>query len=246
MGQKVNPFGMRLGIINNWSSKWYVDKKNYADHLIEDLKIKDYFKSYKFIKGLKDRNGRQMSAEISNIEIIRQPERINVILHTARPAIVLGEKGHRINSATKYIQNFVKDKKIDVKIREVKRPEINAQLVSENIARQLAGKGSFRRVLKRAISSATKLGIGGIKVKIAGRLGGAEMARTEEYKEGRIPLHTFRANIDYGFAESLTTYGKIGVRVWIFHKEIFKRNKKEDAGIILKKKSRKNNFRAEK
>lgn len=226
MGQKVNPIGLRLGINKTWKSKWYVDPREYANTLHEDLRIRKVLKELPETKG----------AEIANVEIVRQPQRITVVIESSRPGILIGTKGATIEKIGKKLQQEAGKKKIQLKIKELKKPEINAQIVSENIAKQLKSKGSFRKVLKSAVSSAMRGGAQGIKIRIAGRLAGAEMARVQQYKEGRVPLHTFRANIDYGFAEAFTTFGAIGVKVWVFHGEIFKRDMKEDAGVLLKKK----------
>lgn len=223
MGQKVNPNGLRIGINKSWKSKWYVDPREYADTLHEDLKLMAELKVCPETKG----------AEIADVEIIRHPQRITIVVHTSRPGIIIGAKGSNIEKIGVRLQKVV-DKKIQIKIKEVKKPETDANLIAENIARQLKSRGSFRRALKMAVSNAMKGGVQGIKVKIAGRLGGAEMARVAQYKEGRIPLHTFRADIDYGFAKSETTFGVIGVKVWVFNGEIFNRDRKDDAGLLVK------------
>ncbi len=228
MGQKVNPYGLRIGINKTWKSRWFVDPREYAATLHEDLKLR------KVIEECPETNG----AEIADVEIIRHPQRITIVVHTARPGVIIGAKGANIEKIGSMLQK-VAGKKIQLKIKEIKKPENNAQLVALNIARQLKARASFRRVLKSAISNAMKTGIQGIKIKISGRLGGAEMSRSEEHKEGRIPLHTLRANIDYGFAESHTTFGKIGIKVWIFHGEILKKDTKEDAGVLVKKRREK-------
>lgn len=225
MGQKVNPIGMRLGINKTWSSKWYVDPREYADTLHEDLALR---------KALADSPEAQ-GAEISEVEIIRHPQRITIVIHTSRPGIIIGAKGANIEKVGARLQK-VADKKIQLKIKEVKRPEVDAQIVALNIARQLKARGSFRRALKMAVNNAMKAGVQGIKVRVAGRLGGAEMSRTEQYKDGRVPLHTLRANIDYGTAEADTTFGVIGVKVWIFTGEVYRKDRKEDAGLLVRKK----------
>ncbi|RKX80109.1 MAG: 30S ribosomal protein S3 [Spirochaetes bacterium] len=227
MGQKVNPIGLRLKINKTWKSKWFVDPREYADTLHEDLILRREIKKCPEAKG----------AEIADVEIIRHPQRITIVIHTSRPGIIIGTKGTNIEKIGKRLQKLV-NKKIQLKIKEIKRPETNARLVAQGIARQLQSRASFRRALKMALANAMKAGVEGIKVRIAGRLGGAEMARIAQYKEGRIPLHTFRANIDYGFAEAYTTFGVIGVKVWIFHGEVYKKGKKEDAGVFLKKKEK--------
>ena len=225
MGQKVNPIGMRLGINKTWSSKWYVDPREYADTLHEDLALRKALAASPEAQG----------AEISEVEIIRHPQRITIVIHTSRPGIIIGAKGANIEKVGARLQKIA-DKKIQLKIKEVKRPEADAQIVALNIARQLKSRGSFRRALKMAVNNAMKAGVQGIKVRVAGRLGGAEMSRTEQYKDGRVPLHTLRANIDYGTAEADTTFGVIGVKVWIFTGEVYRKDRKEDAGLLVRKK----------
>jgi small subunit ribosomal protein S3 len=222
MGQKVNPIGLRLGINKSWDSRWY-SKKNYAKNLHEDIKIREYL------------DGRLGGGEVSKVEIIRYPEKLNIIIHTARPGIVIGRKGAEVENISKELQKFT-DKNIQIKIKEIKNPQLDAKLIAENIARQLVGRVAFRRAMKRAISNAIQGGARGIKVSCAGRLGGAEMARSEHYKEGMIPLHTFRADIDYGLAEAKTTFGAIGVKVWVYKGEIFRKDQRQDAGVLIKKK----------
>ncbi len=222
MGQKVNPYGLRIGINKGWKSKWYVDPREYAECLHEDLSLRKALLASPEAKG----------AEISDIEIIRQPQRITLMIHTARPGVLIGSKGATIEKVGKELQKL-SNKKLQVKIKEVKRPEADAQVVALNIARQLQGRGAFRRILKMTASSAMKAGCKGIKIKISGRLGGADMARSQEVKEGRIPLHTLRADIDYGFAEAHTTFGVIGVKVWIFNGEVYGNEQKEDAGLLV-------------
>jgi small subunit ribosomal protein S3 len=225
MGQKVNPIGLRLGINKTWSSKWYVDPREYADTLHEDLALR---------KALADSPEAQ-GAEISEVEIIRHPQRITIVIHTSRPGIIIGAKGANIEKVGARLQKIV-NKKIQLKIKEVKRPEVNAQIIAQNVARQLKSRGSFRRALKMAVNNAMKAGVQGVKVRVAGRLGGAEMSRTEQYKDGRVPLHTLRANIDYGTAEADTTFGVIGVKVWVFTGEVYRKDRKEDAGLLVRKK----------
>jgi len=202
VGQKVNPIGMRLGINRTWRSKWYVDPREYADTLHEDLKLR------KLIREMPE----TANAEISDVEIIRHPQRITLVIHTSRPGIIIGSKGATIEKIGDYLQKQV-TKKIQLKIKEVKKPEVDAQIISLGIARQLKSRASFRRTLKMALTNAMRNGAQGIKVVISGRLGGAEMSRTESVRAGRVPLHTLRANIDYGFSESETTFGVIGVKV---------------------------------
>jgi len=207
MGQKVHPYGFRLGIIRNWESKWY-NKKNYSEILHEDLKIRKYI------------NEKLKSAEVARVEIIRWPERVTINLYTAKPAFVIGRKGKDVDELKKSLQKLT-PKRLHLNILEVKTPEIDAQLVSDKIATQLRSRVSFKKAMKQGIQNAIKNGAKGVKVMCSGRLGGAEMARVETYKEGRIPLHTFRADIDYGYSVSHTTFGAIGVKVWIFKGEVF-------------------------
>lgn len=228
MGQKVNPIGLRLGVNKTWKSKWYVDPREYAQTLHEDLKLRKELDNCPETKG----------AEISEVEIIRQPQRITVVIETSKPGVLIGAKGATIEKIGERLQK-VAGKKIQLKIKELKKPEVNAQLIALNVARQLKSKSSFRKVLKQCLSGAMRGGAQGIKIRISGRLAGAEMARVQQVKEGRIPLHTFRADIDYGFAEANTTFGLIGVKVWVFNGEILKKDMKEDAGQLLGKKKAK-------
>ena len=228
MGQKVHPYGLRLGINKTWKSKWYVNPRVYAETLHEDLALR---------KALAD-SPETRGAEIGDIEIIRQPQRVTLMIHTARPGVIIGTKGANIEKISGRLQKIT-DKKLQIKIKEVKRPEADAQIVALNVSRQLKGRSAFRRVLKMAVANCMKTGVQGIKIKISGRLGGAEMARTQEVKDGRIPLHTLRANIDYGFAEADTTFGKIGVKVWIFKGEVYGMDQKEDAGLLARNKKEK-------
>lgn len=227
MGQKVNPTGLRLGINKTWSSRWYAGPRNYADLLLEDLKIRAMIQEIPECK----------NADIAEVEIIRHPQRITIMIHTARPGVIIGVKGANIENIGAIIQKKL-GKKVQIKIKEVKRAELRASLVAQNVARQLAGRASFRKVLKQACFNTMRSGAQGIKIRISGRLGGAEMSRTEEMKEGRVPLHTLRADIDYGFAEADTTYGKIGVKVWLYSGMMFGGEQKEDAGALLKKQRR--------
>lgn len=233
MGQKVNPIGLRIGINKTWKSKWYVDPREYADTLHEDLVIRKTLLNCPETKG----------ADISDIEIIRHPQRITVVIKTSRPGIIIGAKGSNIEKIGKRLQTIA-GKKIQIKIKEVKQPESDAQIIALNIARQLKSRSAFRRTLKMAVNNAMKTGIQGIKVKVSGRLGGAEMSRTEQYKAGRVPLHTLRANIEYGFAEADTTFGLIGVKVWVFTGEVYKKDRKEDAGLLVKKQRDKSSARS--
>ncbi len=222
MGQKVNPVGLRVGIIRSWESRWFA-KKSYAKNLHEDIAIRRYIRE------------RLSSGEVSRVEIIRYPDKINIIIHTARPGIVIGRKGAEVESISKELTAFT-DKEIQIKIKEIKNPALDAELVAQSIARQLEGRVAFRRAMKKAITTAMQAGAQGIKITCSGRLGGAEMARRESYKDGMIPLHTFRADIDYRFAQANTTFGTIGVKVWIYKGEVFKKDTRGDAGVLLKKK----------
>lgn len=224
MGQKVNPIGLRLGINQSWRSKWYVDPREYAATLHEDLALRKTIDSATETRG----------ADIAQVEIIRHPQRIALIIHTGRPGVVIGAKGQNIESLGAKLQRQV-GKKIQIKIKEIQRPETNAQLIAMNIARQLRGRASFRRAMKMAINNAMRAGVQGVKIRVAGRLNGAEMSRVQQYKEGRIPLHTFRADIDYGFTLAVTTVGSLGIKVWVFNGEVFGRDKKDDAGLLLKR-----------
>ncbi len=224
MGQKVNPYGMRLGINKTWRSKWFVDPREYASTLHEDLRLRKVLETMPETKG----------ADIAEVEVIRHPQRITLVIHTSRPGVIIGTKGSNIEKIGSRLQGEA-GKKIQIKIKEIKRPEMHAQVVALNIARQLKSRGSFRRTLKMAVNNAMKAGVQGVKVHIAGRLGGAEMSRSEQQKAGRVPLHTLRANIDYGFAEAHTTFGTIGVKVWMFHGEVLNREIKQDAGAVVRK-----------
>jgi len=206
LGQKVHPIGFRLGVIRSWESKWY-EEKNYARWLHEDIKIREF---------VKEKLGQ---AGISKIEIERAANKVKVNVHTARPGIVIGKRGAGIETIKKDLQALT-DNEIFLNVIEVRKAETDAQLVAENIATQLERRIAFRRAMKKAVQTALKFGAKGIRVATAGRLGGSEMARYEWYREGRVPLHTLRADIDYGFAEAKTTYGKIGVKVWIMRGEV--------------------------
>ena len=206
MGQKVNPHGLRVGIISDWDSKWYAEG-DFADNLVEDYKIREFLKKKLF------------SAAISKIDIERTTDKIKVTVHTAKPGVVIGKGGAEIEKLKAQVEKLT-TKKLNLEIKEIKRPDTNAQLVAENIAAQLENRVSFRRAMKSTMSRTMKSGAKGIKTCCAGRLGGADMARIEFYSEGTIPLQTLRADIDYGFAEASTTYGKVGVKVWIYHGEV--------------------------
>jgi len=207
LGQKVNPIGLRLGIVKDWQSRWFSEDK-YRDFLLEDLKIRRYIKEKLYRAG------------ISQINIERLANQLKIVIKTARPGIVIGRKGSEVEKLRQEIQDMVGNKNIQISVEEVPVPEIDAQLVAENIAFQIERRISYRRAMKQAIARALRMGAKGIKISCSGRLGGAEIAREEWYREGRLPLHTLRADIDYGFAEALTTYGKIGVKVWIFKGEV--------------------------
>ena len=208
MGQKVHPLGFRVGVIIDWSSKWYADKKNFADNLVEDFKIREFLKSKLYTAG------------ISKIEIERAAKRVKINIHTAKPGMVIGRGGSGIEVIKLDMKKIVTDKNVLINIVEVKQAENNAQLMAENVASQLEKRISFRRAMKQTIQRAMRSGVKGVKIACAGRLGGAEIARTEHYHEGTIPLQTMRADIDYGFAEADTVYGKIGVKVWVYRGEV--------------------------
>jgi len=207
MGQKVNPHGLRVGVIKDWESKWFAEPENFADALVEDYKIREFLKKKLYHAG------------VSKIQIERTTGRVKVIVYTAKPGVVIGKGGAEIEKLKVELAKF-SDQKILVDIKEVKKPDSDAQLVAENIAQQLENRISFRRAMKSCMGRAMKAGAKGIKTSCSGRLGGADMARTEFYSEGNIPLQTLRADIDYGFAEANTTYGKIGVKTWIYHGEV--------------------------
>ena len=209
MGQKTNPIGLRLGIIKGWDSYWY-GGKNFSEKLVEDNEIRKYL------------NARLAKAGISKIMIQRTLKMVTVTIFTARPGIIIGKGGSEVDKLKEELKKLTK-KEVQINISEIRRPELDARLVASNIARQIEGRVSFRRAIKTSIASSMRLGAGGIKVIISGRVGGAEMARSEMYKEGRIPLHTLRADIDYALVEAHTTYGRIGIKVWIFKGEIYGR-----------------------
>ena len=213
MGQKVNPIGIRLGIVKTWESRWF-GGKNYAQYILEDYKLRTYIKKKLYHAG------------VSRIEIERSSRRVRLRIFTSRPGIVIGKKGAEISQLKKELEKMTANE-IFIDIQEVRKPEIEAQLVSENVALQIVRRVAFRRAMKRGVSSAMRFGALGVKIICAGRLGGAEMARTEWYREGRVPLHTLRADIDYGFSEARTTYGIVGVKVFIFKGEILKKDQME-------------------
>lgn len=211
MGQKVNPIGIRLGITREWTSKWYASTKNFPSHVYTDFQVRELLKK------------KLVEASVSRINIERAARKVNITIHTARPGIVIGKKGEDIEKLRGQVSKMMKMPAGDVRINiaEIRKPELDAQLVAEGIAQQLERRVMFRRAMKRAVTNTMRIGALGIKVRVSGRLNGAEIARTEWYREGRIPLHTFRADIDYGFSEAKTTYGVIGVKVWIFKGEVF-------------------------
>ena len=207
MGQKIHPIGMRLGIVKEWSSRWYADSKSYADYLNTDLKVRDFIRK------------KLGHASVSQIQIERPANNARIIIHTARPGIVIGKKGEDIEQLRKEVSKIM-GIPVHLGVEEIRKPELDAYLVAESVAHQLERRIMFRRAMKRAVTNAMRLGAQGIKIHVAGRLNGAEIARSEWYREGRVPLHTLRADIDYGFAEARTTYGVIGVKVWIFKGEV--------------------------
>jgi small subunit ribosomal protein S3 len=207
MGQKVNPYGFRLGITTDWKSRWFSDK-DYTTYLIEDHRIRDYLMT------------QLERAAVSRVEVERTRDRLRVDVHTARPGIVIGRKGAESQRLTAGLHKITKNPKVQLNIVEIKQPELDAALIAQGVADQLAGRVSFRRAMKRAVQTAQKAGALGLRVQCSGRLGGAEMSRSEWYREGRVPLHTLRADIDYGFREAKTTYGRIGVKVWIYKGDI--------------------------
>jgi len=206
LGQKTHPIGVRLGITRTWDSRWYT-KRGYADHLNEDISIRKIIKEKLFHAG------------VARVEIERAGQKTRIMIHTARPGIIIGKKGAEVEKLRKDLETMT-GKQIAIDIKEIRKPEVDAQLVAENIALQLEKRIAFRRAMKKAVMSAQRFGALGVKVACAGRLAGAEIARSEWYREGRVPLHTFRADIDYGFSEARTTYGKIGVKVWIYNGEV--------------------------
>ncbi|MEE4377078.1 MAG: 30S ribosomal protein S3 [Candidatus Competibacteraceae bacterium] len=208
MGQKVHPIGIRLGIASDWTSKWYADSKHFPDFLEMDLRVRNFLKQ------------KLAHASVSRIQIQRPARTAHITIHTARPGVVIGKKGEEIESLRKGVSAML-GMPVHINIEEIRKPELDAQLVAEGVAQQLEKRIMFRRAMKRAVTNAMRLGAQGIKIAVAGRLNGAEIARGEWYREGRVPLHTLRADIDYGLAEAKTTYGIIGVKVWIFKGEVF-------------------------
>ncbi|MBP9014983.1 MAG: 30S ribosomal protein S3 [Candidatus Atribacteria bacterium] len=224
MGQKVNPIGLRLGIIKDWQSRWYTENK-FKNYLIEDLKIRREVKNRFYHSG------------VSQVQVERLANQIKIIVKTSRPGIVIGRKGSEVEKLRQDIQNLTGNQNIQISVEEVSIPELDAQLVAENVASQIERRVSYRRAMKQAITRALRMGAQGIKISCSGRLAGAEIARQEWYREGRLPLHTLRADIDYGFAESLTTYGKIGVKVWIFKGEVISPGELLEGGNVSLRKN---------
>ena len=217
MGQKVHPTGIRLGIVKQWTSKWYSDTKHFADLLNTDLEIRSYLRK------------RLSQASVSRIQIDRPAKNAHITIHTARPGIVIGKKGEDIDLLRREVSRRM-GIPVHISVEEIRKPELDAQLVAEGITQQLERRVMFRRAMKRSVQTSMRLGAEGIKINVAGRLNGAEIARSEWYREGRVPLHTLRADIDYGFAEARTTYGIIGVKVWIFKGEVFGEGEQQEAG----------------
>jgi len=214
MGQKIHPTGFRLGIVTDFNSKWYADSKDYANYLHADLKVREFLKK------------KLQHASVSKIEISRPAKNARIIIHTARPGIVIGKKGEDIERLRLEVSKMM-GVPVHINIEEIRKPELDATLVAESVAQQLVKRIMFRRAMKRAVSNSMRLGAQGIRINVGGRLNGAEIARSEWYREGRVPLHTLRADIDYGTAEALTTYGIIGIKVWIFKGEVFEKNEPE-------------------
>jgi small subunit ribosomal protein S3 len=207
MGQKVHPTGIRLGIVKDWTSRWYASSKDYASYLRKDLEVRDFIRS------------KLGHASVSRIQINRPANNAHITIHTARPGLVIGKKGEDIDVLRRHVA-MIMGVPVQISVEEIRKPELDAQLVAEGVAQQLEKRIMFRRAMKRAVQNTLRLGAEGIKISVGGRLNGAEIARTEWYREGRVPLHTFRADIDYGFAEAKTTYGIIGVKVWVFKGEV--------------------------
>lgn len=221
MGQKVHPIGIRLGYIKDWNSKWYANNQVYSKNLCSDIKIRAYLKE------------KLSQASVSKIQINRPANNAQIIIHTARPGLVIGKKGEDIDILRKEISNLI-GIPVQLNVEEIRKPELDAQLVAEGIAQQLEKRIMFRRAMKRAVQNSMRIGAEGIKVNIAGRLNGAEIARSEWYREGRVPLHTLRADIDYGFAEARTTYGVVGIKIWIFKGERYPNSNVESKNINIK------------
>ena len=217
MGQKVHPTGIRLGISSDWNSKWYANAREFPKFLMEDIKVRDYL------------NNKLKNSSISKIELERTADTFVVNIHTARPGIIIGKRGEEIENLKKAVQKIVKGPS-QINIKEVKKPDLDAKILAEGVAQQLEKRVMFRRAMKRTVQSALRQSAKGVRIEVSGRLNGAEIARTEWYREGRVPLHTLRADIDYGTAEALTTYGIIGVKVWVYRGEILEDPYKQDQG----------------
>ena len=215
MGQKVHPYGIRLGIVKDWTSTWFADTKDYAEYLNLDLEVRKFLRK------------KLSHASVSRIQIERPANNARLIIHTARPGIVIGKKGEDIESLRKEVSNLM-GVSAHISVEEIRKPELDAYLVAESVSQQLERRIMFRRAMKRAVSNTMRLGAEGIKINVAGRLNGAEIARSEWYREGRVPLHTLRADIDYGFSEASTTYGVIGVKVWIFKGEVIQKSEETE------------------
>lgn len=230
MGQKVNPNGLRLGIVKSWKSEWcFANKKYYVQFFHEDFKLRNTLNKIEEIK----------QADVADIRITRYGQKIIIEIHTPKPGIIIGVNGESINNITATLQKET-SKKIQIKVTEIKKPETNAQVVAYYIAKQIKSRSPFRKAMKQAISNARKNGVSGIKIRVSGRLSGADMARSEEMKEGRVPLQTLKANIDYGFAESLTTFGIIGIKVWVYLDDAFQQNQSSNLNSNKKNKGNKN------
>jgi small subunit ribosomal protein S3 len=219
MGHKVHPTGIRLGIIKDWTSRWYMGSKEFANNLYNDLQVRDFIRK------------KLAHASVSRIQIERLAGKGRITVHTARPGIVIGKKGEDIEQLRRELSRMM-GIPVQITIEEIRKPELDAQLVAESVAQQLERRIMFRRAMKRAVTNALRLGAQGIKINVSGRLGGAEIARSEWYREGRVPLHTLRADVDYGFAEARTTYGVIGVKVWIFKGEVFEHVGRPEEGAV--------------
>ena len=220
MGQKVNPYGFRLGVTTDWKSRWFADRGDYSDFIIEDWQIRDYLMT------------ELPHAAISRVEVERTRDRLRVDVHTARPGIVIGRRGSEADRLRAGLTKITGNAKVQLNIQEIKQPELDAALIAQGVADQLMGRMAFRRAMKRAMQNAMKAGALGIRVQCSGRLGGSEMARTEWYREGRVPLHTLRADIDYGVTEAKTKYGQIGVKVWVFRGEILEERQSQEAPTL--------------
>lgn len=219
MGQKVHPTGIRLGIVKDWTSKWYANSKDYPDYLLTDLRVREFLKK------------KLAGASVSRIQIERPARNAHITIQTARPGMVIGKKGEDIEQLRREVTAMMGIPDVRINIEEIRKPELDAQLVAESIAQQIERRIMYRRAMKRAVTNTMRLGALGIRVNVAGRLNGAEIARSEWYREGRVPLHTLRADIDYGFTEAHTPSGQVGVKVWVFKGEVFNRGAQQDAGV---------------